>query len=333
MAGIRTRNLLPGVGLLVCSSLVPAGATLLVQNGHAKESVLAGMLVGAALIGCSVAAGRGERMPGRVHLVRMLALVVVGCMASFGYFQVVFELGAADADWIENALLVVLLVVVSCLVLGERLNREKWVGGAVALAGYGVFLWPYTDDLSSLLSLAVLWPILGASGSMLSYFLMKSLTRRETEAGGLGKFTVLTVRYSVVGGAATVCLLRSAPASDIDWVGFCLAAAAGGVLINGAVYCVLEVGGQGDGRDGLRVAMWMVGVPCVTTIFEMALGLHAPREPMFFVGAAIILLGLVFNARSESPHIGSHDDENRPLPVDSPESVPELEVCDDRIPA
>src|SRR4051812_39860426 len=113
MTRTRIREIAPGLALVACCSLVPIGARSLLAEGYSAVSVQAGMFVGAAAAGLLAACFRRETAPRKEHRGRIALLLLAGCCASLGYFQVVFHLGAADADWIEGAILTVLLVLIA----------------------------------------------------------------------------------------------------------------------------------------------------------------------------------------------------------------------------
>lgn len=295
MTSIRRSDLCSGAMLILCCSLVPIGARFLTSAGHARESVQAGMLLGAAVLASASAGYRAESRPRRIHRGRLLLLAAVGTLASVGYFQVVFNLGAADADWIENSLFTILLVVFGWRLIRRPVSWPKLVSLGLAMIGYVVFVVPHSADREKLITSAICFPIAGALGSAVGFFIMQSLTRDDS-AGGMGRFSVLAFRYSAIGLASAGCFLASGPLAGLDWTGFWLAAIVGGVLINGAIYYVLDLGSR---KGGMAVGVWMLGVPVATTWWEAVLDLHHTRDPLFYIGAAVIFTSLVLDVLTD----------------------------------
>ena len=161
MITLRRNDLFSGLMLILCCSLVPTGARVLISSGHDRPPVQAGMLLGASIAGGLFAFCRREPRPSRAHVRRLLLLAAAGCLASLGYFQVVFKLGAADADWIENSLFSVLLVVFAWRHEGHRIPLVKLGSIGLVLAGYVVFLVPHSADPDTLIGSAICWPLVG----------------------------------------------------------------------------------------------------------------------------------------------------------------------------
>lgn len=183
--------------------------------------------------------------------------------------------------------------------MGLTLEKEhppvlKWVGVVIALIGVTVFFLPMIKEVfggSSSLWKVLLFASMSALGSAFSIILMGRLANRYN----IGRFYAMAIRYGtpailmlvVVPCKSLIAPLESNDAS-LTTFGFLGSIFIGSVLVNATLYFALVTLKK---LGPTSLGFFLIPIPVMTT-FWVWLIYRPERQDVYYLGAAIILLGV-----------------------------------------
>lgn len=281
------REYLLAAGAVLVWGTGPAVTKTLVASIPAMEVLFLDLLAAAAFL-AAFAAGTGRRRLARLYTpkvyVKMVGLGFIGIFVYSALYCLGIKILPAEDACIINYLWPILIVLFSCIVLGEKLTARK--AAAVAVSFLGVVFIAAKDGAAGGASPSgtMIAGVLMCVTAAVSYALFSVLNKKENKDQTIANAVYFTVAalcsgiLMALGG--NVVPLTARQIFGIVW---------SGVAVNGIGYLMWSK--ALNGGDTAKISTLAYCVPALTMVISIA-WLHEAASLLSAAGLAMIIVGI-----------------------------------------